>query len=135
MSSPVETFDARLTARPGEVLVQFEESSSATARLTAIEAVGGRIKDVINETGDFARVLLGDGVSVEAAIEVLSRIACVRYADAGEMSAADLPVFAIDIPGLEAAADAFDPAPAWSQAFDMPAPFAAFDLHGGFLVA
>ena len=70
--------------RPGEVLIQFDASSNAALRSHALEAIGGRLNAII--TGDsegegLARIGLGQGVTVEKAIAILSHLPGVKFAE------------------------------------------------------
>jgi len=63
--------------RPGEVLIQFDVSAKGAAQSFALSAVGGRFAEEGEDIGAvsaFKRLALGEGVSVEKAIEILSKI-------------------------------------------------------------
>lgn len=124
-------FDARLAPRPGEILVQFEEESSAAVRLSAIEAVGGRIKTLLNESGDFARVALGNGITVEQAVDLLSRLAGVRYAEAGRGLPERTETAGMVDDWGPAASPGAEPTGHWGPEFPQQAPISVLDLAGG----
>jgi subtilisin family serine protease len=73
------------THRPGEVLVQFEPGSALTPVFAqSLQAVGGQVAGIVAQPGggaELARVTLGQGVSVEHAIEILSRMPGVKYVE------------------------------------------------------
>lgn len=66
------------------ILVQFDANTPADFRSQALEAIGGRLNDIIagdEASGDLARVGLGQGVTVDKAIEILSHLPGVRFAE------------------------------------------------------
>jgi subtilisin family serine protease len=70
--------------RPGEVLVQFDDSMGLAFRGQALAQVGGAVADRLLDrggVGELTRVTLGKGVTVEHAIEILSRMNGVRFAE------------------------------------------------------
>jgi subtilisin family serine protease len=68
--------------RAGELLVQFTAGTGADARAAALAHVGGNVLEQINEHGGgLLRISLGNGLSVEQAISVLSHIPGVQFAE------------------------------------------------------
>lgn len=69
---------------PGELLVQFEAGVSAEAKATALARVGGRAAEVLRANqgeGELARITLGAGLDVEQAINILSKLPGVVFAE------------------------------------------------------
>jgi subtilisin family serine protease len=70
--------------RAGEILIQFETGSQAALHSRAFEAVGGRLLDVIandGADGELVRVGLGNGMTVEKALKILSHLPGVKSAE------------------------------------------------------
>jgi subtilisin family serine protease len=73
---------------PFEILVQFLPSADNAARAAALASVGGKVKEVLrgnasgnSEEGLLARVTFGKGISVEKAIEIISKRPGVSFAE------------------------------------------------------
>ncbi len=83
MPNPNVTLDP--TYRPDQVLLQFATGSSAAEHSQALQAIGGRLLDIINPgdsaDGDLTRIGLGQGVTVEKAIAILSHLPGVKFAE------------------------------------------------------
>jgi subtilisin family serine protease len=69
--------------RPDEVLIQLDPEATAAEQSQALEAIGGRLLDIINgdADGDLARVGLGAGMTVEKALAILSHLPGVKFAE------------------------------------------------------
>ncbi|WP_397419947.1 S8 family serine peptidase, partial [Phenylobacterium sp.] len=69
------------TSRPDQILIRADPSSADHGR--ALAAVGGRVIQVINsgEDGVWQRVQLGQGVTIEAALEILSKHPGIDFAE------------------------------------------------------
>lgn len=71
--------------RPDQILLQFSAASTAAEHSQALNAIGGRLLDVINgggsSGGDLGRIGLGVGVTVEKAIQILSHLPGVKFAE------------------------------------------------------
>src|SRR5688572_4666032 len=71
--------------RPGEVLIHFEPAGALTPQFAqSLQAVGGQVAGIVARPGggaELSRVTLGQGVSVEKAIEILSRMPGVKYVE------------------------------------------------------
>src|SRR5687768_8844995 len=67
--------------RPGEILVQFDPGAPAAFHSRALEAIGGRLQAVIDGASGTARVTLGEGLTVEKAIQILSKLPGVAFAE------------------------------------------------------
>jgi subtilisin family serine protease len=70
--------------RLDSILVQFEPGASADAHAHVLELVGGHAADVISDqpgVGSLVRLELGNGVSVEKALEILSHRPGVSFAE------------------------------------------------------
>lgn len=64
----------------GELLVQFTAGASAGVRGLALGQIGGSIIENLHGTG-LARVAIGNGISVEKAMQILSRHPGVQFAE------------------------------------------------------
>ncbi len=71
--------------RPDQILIQLDGSAHGAAHSRALEAIGGRLLDIISggdsRGGDLARVGLGQGMTVEKAIAILSHLPGVKFAE------------------------------------------------------
>jgi len=69
--------------RPDQILLQLDPGATAAQHSQALEAIGGRLLDVINGggDGDLTRIGLGQGVTVEKAISILSHLPGVKFAE------------------------------------------------------
>src|SRR3954452_9914759 len=90
MSSPFDTPNSASAAyRPDQIILQFDEGSPAATRSHALEAIGGRLEAVIargqgadgSDDGDVSRIQLGQGMTVEKAIQILSHLPGVKFAE------------------------------------------------------
>lgn len=79
---------SQLTAaayRPDQILLQLKPGSSGAEHSHALEAIGGRLIEIIKggdvAGSDLARVGLGHGVTVEKAIQILSHLPGVKFAE------------------------------------------------------
>lgn len=78
------TVDPLSPYRPDELLIQLDPNATAAERSHALEAIGGRLLDVIAQGGaggDLSRVGLGQGVTVEKAMQILSHLPGVKFAE------------------------------------------------------
>jgi len=78
--------------RAGEVLIQFDVSAKGAMQSAALQAVGGRFAEIDDDSDAVSavkRVTLGEGVSVEKAIEILSQLPGVRFAEPDYVVSAD----------------------------------------------
>jgi Ca2+-binding RTX toxin-like protein len=68
-------------SRPDQILIRADPTSADHGR--ALAAVGGRVIEVINsgEDGVWQRVQLGQGVTIEAALEILSKHPGIDFAE------------------------------------------------------
>jgi len=67
---------------PDQILIQFDASSPAALHSQALEAIGGRLQTIINgDDGDLAQVTLGQGMTVEKALAILSHLPGVKFAE------------------------------------------------------
>ena len=73
---------------PGELLVQFATGVDAAAMHALVSRVGGRIEEHVRGAGEagagagaLARISLGTGITAEKAIEILSKLPGVAYAE------------------------------------------------------
>jgi subtilisin family serine protease len=67
---------------PDQLLIQFDASSPAALHSQALEAIGGSLEAIINgEDGDLAKVTLGQGMTVEKALAILSHLPGVKFAE------------------------------------------------------
>ena len=71
--------------RPDQILLQLDPHATAAEHSRALEAIGGRLLDIIRGgeagEGDVARIGLGNGVTVEKAIQILSHLPGVKFAE------------------------------------------------------
>jgi len=71
--------------RADQILIQLDGSVNGAAHSRALEALGGRLLDIVagggSGGGDLARVGLGQGVTVEKAIAILSKLPGVKFAE------------------------------------------------------
>lgn len=71
--------------RADQILIQLDGSPNAATHSRALEAIGGRLLDIVSggnaNGGDLARVGLGQGVTVEKAIAILSKLPGVKFAE------------------------------------------------------
>ncbi|WP_293682013.1 S8 family serine peptidase [uncultured Phenylobacterium sp.] len=70
--------------RPDQILIQFSSGSSAAEHSKALQAIGGRLLDVIHGgdgSDSLGLVGLGQGVTVEKAIAILSHLPGVKFAE------------------------------------------------------
>ena len=91
MSSPFNT--AGITPgsyRPDQIILQFEDGSNDALHSQALAAIGGRLNAVIargdgtipgQDAGEVHQVTLGQGVTVEKAIAILSHLPGVKFAE------------------------------------------------------
>src|SRR5207253_2701843 len=86
--SPLPTLPADPASfAAGEILIQFDPSATAADRSRAFAAIGGRMISVLGGEGDdgdgghVARMSLGHGVSMETALNVLSHLPGVTFAE------------------------------------------------------
>lgn len=68
--------------RSDQVLLQLDPTATAADHSRALQAIGGRLLDIINgDSGELARIGLGQGVTVERAIDILSHLPGVKFAE------------------------------------------------------
>src|SRR5688572_32335892 len=82
MPAPADTQAAAYAT--DRLLIQLDPNSNAAEHSRALEAIGGRLLDVIKagETGgDLINVALGHGITVEKAIQILSHLPGVKFAE------------------------------------------------------
>jgi len=83
MPNPADT--AAAAYRPDQLLIQLDPNATAADHSRALEAIGGRLLDIIrggdSTEGELARVSLGQGVTVEKAIQILSHLPGVKFAE------------------------------------------------------
>ena len=83
MPNPNVPTDA--TYRADQILLQLDPGATAAEHSRALEAIGGRLLDIISggdaTGGELARVGLGQGVTVEKAIAILSHLPGVKFAE------------------------------------------------------
>src|SRR5689334_22369995 len=84
---PNDNAAAAAAYRAGEVLIQFDVSAKGSAHGLALGAVNGRFANAGGDADDVGavdavkRLTLGEGVSVEKAIEILSKIPGVKLVE------------------------------------------------------
>lgn len=85
---PTQRQSGRPTAAPGEILVQFKPGTAAGERASILSEVGGKVVDTVRghrpddaHEGMLARIVVGPGMTVEQAIEILSRRPGVQFAE------------------------------------------------------
>ncbi len=73
---------------PGEILIQFTSAADATLRDAALASVGGHAAEVLRghlpsqaSEGMLVRVKVGGGLTVEQALEAVSKLPGVRFAE------------------------------------------------------
>ncbi|PZQ60674.1 MAG: hypothetical protein DI570_13805 [Phenylobacterium zucineum] len=78
-------FDVATNAayRANQILIQLDPGSSAALHSNALNAIGGRLLDIVasGDGGDVARIGLGQGVTVEKALHILSNLPGVKFAE------------------------------------------------------
>jgi subtilisin family serine protease len=70
--------------RPDQIILQLDPNATAAQHSHALEAIGGRLLDIIRGDageGELARIGLGHGVTVEKAIQILSHLPGVKFAE------------------------------------------------------
>ncbi|HEY0651346.1 S8 family serine peptidase [Phenylobacterium sp.] len=71
--------------RPDQIILQLDPNATAAEHSRALEAIGGRLLDIIRGgeagEGELARIGLGQGVTVEKAIQILSHLPGVKFAE------------------------------------------------------
>jgi hypothetical protein len=69
--------------RADQILLQLDPGASAAEHSRALEAIGGKLLDIVasGDGGDVARVGLGHGVTVEKALQILSHLPGVKFAE------------------------------------------------------
>ena len=80
---PNPTLPPMASYRADQILLQFDPASSAALHSHALEAIGGRLLDIVagGEDDGLARIGLGNGVTVEKALEILSHLPGVKFAE------------------------------------------------------
>jgi subtilisin family serine protease len=71
--------------RPDQILIQFEGGSPAALHSRALDVIGGRLDAIIagdTSDGELARVTMGNGMTVEKAVDLLSHLPGVKFAEA-----------------------------------------------------
>ena len=85
MTSPFDSSVSAAAYRPDQILLQFDASTDAATRSHALEAIGGRLEALIaggdGEADDVSRIHLGQGMTVEKAVEILSHLPGVKFAE------------------------------------------------------
>jgi subtilisin family serine protease len=91
MSGPNEASGIMPAAayRPDQIILQFDAGSTAAVRSQALAAIGGRLEAVIaqgddalgQDPSDVSRIQLGQGMTVEKAIQILSHLPGVKFAE------------------------------------------------------
>jgi len=86
MPSPFDTMPNSLPAhRPDQILIQFADGATAADHSHALQAIGGMLNAVIapgdDSSGDLSRATLGQGMTVEKAMEILSHLPGVKFAE------------------------------------------------------
>jgi subtilisin family serine protease len=76
--------------KPDELLIQFEDDIPAATRSNAFEAIGARLLGLVNdEAGDLVRVGIGNGMTVEKAMHILSKLPGVKFAEPDYLASID----------------------------------------------
>src|SRR5678815_5647627 len=80
---PTPTFPTDAAYRPDQILLQFAPGTTAAEHSHALEAIGGRLLSVIHggDDGELSSIGLGQGVTVEKAIAILSHLPGVKFAE------------------------------------------------------
>jgi hypothetical protein len=85
MTSPFDSSVSAAAYRPDQILLQFDASTDAATRSHALEAIGGRLEALIaggdDAADDVSRIHLGQGMTVEKAIQILSHLPGVKFAE------------------------------------------------------
>ena len=67
------------------LIVQFDATTTAAQHSQALQAIGGSLEAIINpndpSAGELSRIHLGQGVTVDKAIEILSHLPGVKFAE------------------------------------------------------
>lgn len=80
---PVNDITPNAAYRPDQILLQFDPGSNAALHSNALNAIGGRLLDIVASggEGDVTRIGLGQGVTVEKALHILSKLPGVKFAE------------------------------------------------------
>ncbi|HEX2135328.1 MAG TPA: hypothetical protein VHG30_05380 [Microvirga sp.] len=81
-------------AHTGELLVQFAPGARAAQHKAAAASIGGTVREIIQTAamedtgaGDLVRITIGNGLSAERAIEIVSKRSDVAFAEPNVFSA------------------------------------------------
>ena len=81
-AAPVETVSGLKPHLAGELVVQFSPGAAAAVKAAALSSVGGRIAEHLRMDADGAvRITIPAGLDVARAIEILSKIPGVQFAE------------------------------------------------------
>lgn len=80
---PANEITPNAAYRADQILLQLDPSANAALHSNALNAIGGRLLDIVasGDGGDVTRIGLGQGVTVEKALHILSKLPGVKFAE------------------------------------------------------